>query len=159
MDIHYNSVGSGRGLATYYKNNKFNPEIDVNKNDCQLSKFTSKYIDVVSVYRSSDCKMRFEDVFKRITLSKEKPTLIVGDMNICYRENKKNENIQYLEANKFKQLVTDATHYQGGHIDHIYINDYQNKLKSVDIEMYSPYYTCRDHDGLLTTIVPSRKRY
>ena len=80
-------------------------------------------------------------------------------MNICYREHKKNENIQYLEANKFKQLGTGATHYQGGQIDHVYINDHQNKFKSIDIEMYSPYYTCRDHDGLLTTVVPSRKRY
>ena len=138
-------------MATYYK-------VDINENDCQLSKFTLRNIDVVSVYRSSGCRIKFEDIFKNITLSKEKPTLIVGDMNICYQEQRENGNIQYLETNRFKQIVTGATHLQGGHIDHVYINDYQSQFKSVDVEMYSPYYTCRDHDGLLTTLIPSRKR-
>ena len=123
-----------------------------------MSKFTSRNIDVVSVYRSSGCRIKFEDIFKNITLSKEKPTLIVGDMNICYQEQRENGNIQYLETNRFKQIVTGPTHLQGGHIDHVYLNDYQSQFKSVDVEMYSPYYTCRDHDGLLTTLIPSRKR-
>ena len=79
-------------------------------------------------------------------------------MNICFQEQRKNANIQYLEANNFKQLVTGATHFQGGHIDHVYLNDHQSEFKSVDVQMYSPYYTCRDHDGLLTTLIPSRKR-
>ena len=149
--LHVNSVGPGKGLTTYYK-------VDINENDCQLSKFTSRNIDVVSVYRSSGCRIKFEDIFKNITLSKEKPTLIVGDMNICYQEQRENGNIQYLETNRFKQIVTGPTHLQGGHIDHVYLNDYQSQFKSVDVEMYSPYYTCRDHDGLLTTLIPSRKR-
>ena len=156
--LHVNSVGSGRGLATYYKDTKFSPEFDFTENDCQLTKFTSIDIDVVSVYRSSDCRIRFEDIFKNTTLSKDKPTLIVGDMNICYQEERKNGNIQYLIENKFKQFVSGSTHFQGGHIDHVYLNDHQGKLKSIDVDMYSPYYTCRDHDALLTTIVPSRKR-
>ena len=156
--LHVNSTGPGKGLATYYKNTKFSPEIDVNEKNCQLSKFTSKSVDVVSIYRSSDCKIKIEDIFKNIRLSNKKPTLIVGDINICYQEQRENVNIQYLEEKNFKQIVTGATHLQGGHIDHVYINDHQCEFKSVDVEMYSPYYTCRDHDGLLTTLVPSRKR-
>ena len=42
--------------------------------------------------------------------------------------------------------------------NHVYLNDHQSQFMSVDVEMYSPYYTCRDHDGLLTTLIPSRKR-
>ena len=156
--LHVNSAGPGKGLATYFKDTEFKPEVDINENECQLSKFTSRNIDVVSVYRSSGCRIKFEDIFKNITLSKEKPTLIVGDMNICYQEQRENGNIQYLETNRFKQIVTGPTHLQGGHIDHVYLNDYQSQFKSVDVEMYSPYYTCRDHDGLLTTLIPSRKR-
>ena len=103
--VHLTSVCKGKGLATYYKDTKFSPELDFTEKDCQLSKFTSINIDVVSIYRSTDCKIRFEDMFKSIKLSKDKPTLIVGDMNICYQEQRKNENIQYLIANKFKQFV------------------------------------------------------
>ena len=115
--LHVNSVGSGRGLATYYKDTKFDQEIDFTENDCQVSKFTSENIDVVSIYRSSDSKIRFEEVFKNIILSKEKPTLIVGDMNVCYQEERKNRIVQYLIANKFKQFVSGSTHFQGRHID------------------------------------------
>ena len=99
-----------------------------------------------------------EDIFKNIKLSKKKPTLIVGDINICYQEERKNPNIQYLEANNFKQVAIGATHFHGGQIDHVYLNDPQKEFESVDVQMYSPYYTCRDHDGLLTTLIPSRKR-
>ena len=39
--LHVNSVGPGKGLATYFKDTEFQPEVDVNEKDCQLSKFTS----------------------------------------------------------------------------------------------------------------------
>ena len=150
--LHVNSVGVGKGIATYLKKETFSPEIDITEPDIQISKFTSKNIDVVSVYRSNDCKLRFQDVFKN-RISETKPTLIVGDMNICYQENRNDKNIQYLEANKFKQLAIGATHLQGGHIDHVYLKDPKTNFRSCDVESYSPYYTSRDHDGLLITLI------
>ena len=117
-----NSVGVGKGIATYLKKETFSPEIDIKEHDVQISKFKSKNIDVVSVYRSNDCKRSFQDVFESL-ISETKPTLILGDMNICYQENRNDKNIQYLEANHFKQIVIGATHLQGGHIDHAYLKD------------------------------------
>ena len=149
--LHVNSVGVGKGIATYLRKQTFSPEIDIKENDIQISKFTSKNIDVVSVYRSNYCKIRFQDVFKS-RISETKPTLIVGDMNICYQENRNDKNIKYLETSKFKQMAIGATHLQGGHFDHVYLKDPQVNFKSYDVETYSPYYTSRDHDGLLITL-------
>ena len=47
----------------------------------------------------------------------------------------------------FKQLVQVSTHIEGRHIDHVYVLDLQ-----AHVELYSPYYTAKDHDGLLITI-------
>ena len=134
------------------KKETFSHEIDITEHDIQISKFTSKIIDVVSVYRSNGCKIRFQDVLKN-RISETKSTLIVGDMNICYQENGNDKNIQYLEANKFKQIAIGATHLQGGHIDHVYLKDPHANFRSYDVETYSPYYTSRDHDGLLITLI------
>ena len=53
----------------------------------------------------------------------------------------------------FKQLVNGATHIMGGHIDHAFFNDHEHSFISVDVDQYSPYYTSRDHDGLLITLM------
>ena len=46
-----------------------------------------------------------------------------------------------------------TTHIMGGHIDHVYLNDHEHRFRSVDVIQYSPYYTSRDHDGLLVTLM------
>ena len=52
----------------------------------------------------------------------------------------------------FTQMVTTATHIQGGHIDHAYWRDQDSLWNEPELEIYSPYYS--DHDALLITIVP-----
>ena len=74
-------------------------------------------------------------------------TIICGDFNMCFIENRNNKSTQFLLQNGFKQLVHDATHIEGGHIDHVYI-----RSVLVDIEMYSPYFTAKDHDALCISI-------
>ena len=149
--LHVNSAGCGKGLATYFKKELFKHELDVKKKDLQVSKFSSINLDVVSVYRSKNCNLKFEDIFRSI-LSKKRATLIVGDINICYEKQREDKNIMFLEANNFEQLVKGATHFLGGHIDHAYFTDPKRKFGKVDLEQYSPYYTARDHDGLLVTL-------
>ena len=103
------------------------------------------------INRSKNCQLKFEDIFKGV-LSKKRSTLIVGDINICYQKQQEDENIKFLKLSKFEQLVKDATHYLGGHIDHAYFTDPGVKFKKVKLEQYAPYYTARDHDGLLITL-------
>ena len=57
-----------------------------------------------------------------------------------------------LENEGFQQLVDEATHYMGGHIDHVYSNHNPQKYQ-VDVKLYSPYYLAKDHDALLITII------
>ena len=149
--LHVNSIGCGKGLATYFRQEKFSHEFDIKENEIQISKFTSEELDVFSIYRSNNCQLNFEDVFEDL-LVKDKPTLILGDMNICYQKQRRDVNIQYLESKQFKQLVKGATHLLGGQIDHAYFVDPQSAFTNVDVEQYSPYYTARDHNGLLITL-------
>ena len=48
--LHTNSVGKGRGLATYFKNSQFEHQCDVKEATFQLTKLTSNNVDVISVY-------------------------------------------------------------------------------------------------------------
>ena len=84
-------------------------------------------------------------------ITKGKPTLISGDFNICYSANKNNRLSQGLEKNGFSQLVKQATHIRGGHIDHAYWRDQEQTWEEPQINRYSPYYS--DHDGLCLTLI------
>ena len=67
-------------------------------------------------------------------------------MNICWKKQKKDKNIKYLEENGFKQLVKGATHLLAGYIDQAWIiGDYY--FEKVDVEQYSPHSTSCDHDS------------
>ena len=148
--LHVNSVGCGKGLATYLRGEKFRHVLDVKEDELQISKYSSIALDLVSVYRSNHCQTLMQNVFEEI-LSSNKPTLILGDMNICYQKQKKDKNIQYMEDNNFKQLVKGATHLLGGHIDQAWLIG-EHHFKSVTAEQYSPYFTSRDHDSLLISL-------
>ena len=79
----------------------------------------------------------------------KRPTLIVGDINLCFKANHNNRLVQGLLKIGFQQLVQEPTHIQGRLIDHAYSFDPQKKLK-IYLERYSPYYS--DHDGLCLTV-------
>ena len=88
--------------------------------------------------------------FIMILLSLDEPTLITGDINICLKKKPSNLLTTWLLQRGFSQLVTSATHIQGGLIDHIYWLDTHMKWKIPVVEMYSPYYS--DHDCMLITL-------
>ena len=80
----------------------------------------------------------------------DKPTLITGDLNICNMKEPHNRLTKLLTRMGFKLLINEATHIQGGHIDHAYWIDPAGGWQTPSIERYSPYYS--DHDGLLITL-------
>ena len=87
-------------------------------------------------------------------IDQDKPTLVSGDFNVCLRKNPSNEITKRLIEQGFEQLVTTATHVEGGLIDHVYWLDKGNTWEPPTLEQYCPYYS--DHDALLVTL---RKRY
>ena len=103
------------------------------------------------MYRSSVCAVKdMVDILKDI-IKENQTTIIVGDFNLCMIDEKTNGVIRFLEGAGFSQHTMDATHLSGGHIDHVYSN-HNPALYSIDVILYSSYYTCLDHDAILVTI-------
>ena len=83
-------------------------------------------------------------------LNDDKPTLVTGDFNVCFRQIPNNSISRGFIEQGFSQLVKKATHVMGGLIDHVYWKDKSESWHMPEIESYSPYYS--DHDAVLVTI-------
>ena len=121
----------------------------VNRERYQIGKFRNKSIDIINIYRSQAGHPveLLEDLRKMIRVGRI--TLVTGDFNACFREDFNSRLIQGLLSLGFNQLVHEATHIKGRHIDHAYLLDPTGKVHPV-IERYSPYYS--DHDGICIVI-------
>ena len=150
-ESHFVNVSKGKGVATFFKPEKFIHEKDYVMRNMQVTKFNSPELDVVSVYRSSDGNSL--ELLHRILeiLTREKPTLITGDFNICMLHHEKNRMSNGLAQNGFVQMIKEATHIRGGHIDHVYWKDEHSVWKDPNLELYCPYYS--DHDASLITLI------
>ena len=147
---HFNSIGPGKGLAIYMKDNTFHPLMDIKQEKMQLSKLQSQDLDLITVYRS-DQGNTTELLQHLINLiDNDMATVVCGDFNICYQTSRNNKITQYLEKNGFSQLMKEATHIKGRHIDHFYFKPGNKFHEHPSIFRYSPYYS--DHDALCTTV-------
>ena len=150
-ELHLNSMGEGKGIACYFKHEKANITTDIKSPKFQMTKVKTPDIDIINVYRSSGADNKeMIDKLKQI-IDMDKTTIVTGDFNLCFLNQRSNWVIEFLEDHGFSQHVIGATHLMGGHIDHVYSNHDPNDF-DVNILMYSPYYTCQDHDALLITV-------
>ena len=117
--LHLNSAGHGRGLATYYKMNKFTHCRDVKEKFMQLTKLSSPDIDVISVYRSKEGSKHELVLQLKSLIEEDKATVLCGDFNYCLVEDG-NLVTEFLEKIGFTEYANCATHIKGGHIDHMY---------------------------------------
>ena len=114
---HAINVGNGKGILTFYRTAVVEHQRDLKETNLQITKFSSSTLDVVNTYRSANGNS-VELLSNLINMtSKEKVILITGDFNICYQMNKTNRLIQGLENHGYRQLVQEATHIRGTHID------------------------------------------
>ena len=141
--------GNGKGISTYYKDDKLQHVEDIKTDKFQMTKFKHEQIDLINVYRSQSGNSLelLEHIKKQIETGRR--TIITGDFNICFMENFNNRMIQGLLSLGFNQLVHEPTHMRGRHIDHVYFLDQSGRLKPI-LDRYSPYYS--DHDGICITI-------
>ena len=141
--------GLGKGIATYYDQDKFIPIEKVNGEKFQITKFKHRELDIINVYRSQSGSSL--DLLRELEklIDTNRITLLTGDFNACFIENFINRMIEGLLDMGFNQLVHEPTHIRGRHIDHAYLLDPTDRLKLV-LERYSPYYT--DHDGICIAI-------
>ena len=85
----------------------------------QITKFTAEELDVINVYRSSNGHSVELLNHLQEMMTEGKPLSITGDFNICFRTISNNRMSKGLLKIGFSQLVQEATHIRGGHIDHV----------------------------------------
>ena len=146
----HNSQGKGKGVSVYYKQTKYVHIHDIREEKLQLSMYSGATLDLIVVYRAPNGNDTVLRDHLRSLIDLNRFTLVCGDFNMCYIDNRKSRTTTFLLDNGFQQLVQDATHIDGGHIDHAYVRSQDNVQVSTDI--YSPYYTAKDHDAVLITI-------
>ena len=144
-ELYKNSQGRGKGVATYLKRDTFTHVADIKEENMQLSKFTSKYLDIIVLYRSSGSNLETLNLNLNALISTEKPILILGDFNFCHLETSLNHTRKFLDEMNFKQLVEVPTHIQGHLLDQVHLKDPDSKLICT-VTLQPKYYS--DHKGL-----------
>ena len=122
---HFNSVGRGKGIVTYYDDDQFEFVCDVNTKNFQMTKVSSNDIDVINVYRSQQANHVFAEALQQL-ISKERETYIIGDFNLCCK--KVDAQSRFGLSVGWKQSVRNATHISGSLIDHCYTNGSVSKI-------------------------------
>ena len=75
--------------------------------------------------------------------------LVIGDFNLCIKKFLNHEVFKTLKDLGFSSLVSEATHFDGGHLDQAWLRNKDKNQNHFDLSLYSPYYNCKDHDSLL----------
>lgn len=148
--VHLNNVGPGKGVAIFYKKHMFQHTLDIKEERMQLTKMRSKTLDIITLYRSSNADLTMVLNHIKSAISEDRTTIICGDFNLCYIETRRNKITKWLEDNRFRQLVNEATHIKGRLIDHFYIRESGEDHIETSLYRYSPFYS--DHDAICTTI-------
>jgi len=133
---HNNSVGRGKGISTLY-NDLYILDRDIKETHYQMTKIKSDFITIINLYRSEGAvtSLFLDDLLS--LLSKE-DTVIVGDFNLCFVDQRNHQIFRTLESLGFNQLVKKPTHIKGRMIDLVF-----SKV-SFEIIQQSPFFT--DHD-------------
>ena len=113
-------------------------------------KSSLKNLDVINVYRSHNKSLVEAANLIIENINTKKPTLIIGDFNVCVRKNRNNAITHSLSNLGFVQMTNEATHIEGNIIDHVYWMNVDGTWEDPTIEHYSPYFS--DHDAQLITL-------
>ena len=145
--VHFNSRGRGKGLAVYIREKKFNVVEDVNTESLQMTLLQNHHCYVLGRYHSQqDTTLALE---LRQIIPSSGTCLIIGDFNLCSKKTSTHQVFLTLKSLGFNLIIHEATHIEGGHLDQAWL---RSEKESCNIEVYSPYYNCKDHDALLCTI-------
>ena len=136
---HLNSVGRGRGIATYSSQDFVLRGEFISEPDCQLIKVSCEKFDIVNVYRSQECTV-FKDKVKYV-VDPLRSTILTGDTNIDILKDSGKHFVEFMKDLGFTQLVKFPTHDQGGLLDHVYVT--QDLLERVSVSQTGIYFS--DH--------------
>ena len=112
-------------------------------------------IDVIGVYRSQNGNINLLMEKLEALIDETKTCVIGGDMNICILSSPDNFLTRQMRGKGFLQLVNNATHIEGGLIDHVYVQTLEHCKYTWRIEDFPKYYS--DHDLIgLTLWMPEK---
>ena len=79
-------------------------------------------------------------------LNPTKSTLVFGDMNVCNIKRPDNQLKRFLERMGFREIVREASHIDGGHLDHAYVLNLGSFKEGTVVQLVPKYYS--DHDAV-----------
>ena len=144
-ETHLNNTGRGKGLALFYRMDAEKVD-DYNEDKINITKIEFAKIDVIAVYRSENADLDSLTIKLEEILNLSKTTLVVGDMNICNNKRPDNKLKRFLEGLGFTEVVREATHIDGGHLDHAYVLNMGGLIEDTVVQIVSKYYS--DHDAV-----------
>ena len=115
-------------------------EIDVKKDEYQISKFQFTETDVITVYRSTDNSQSGIVTFLKDLnemINPKKKTVILGDFNTSFPDNLLSKE---LLAWDFKQLVEYPSHIEENVFNHVYVSDKVDR-QLVVLDQHPVYYS------------------
>ena len=122
---------------------------DIADDKMQLTKLSGNEFDLIVVYKAPNGNDgQLQEHLKNLVHC-NRSTMVCGDFNMCYLDHRNNRSTKFLLQNGFKQLVKEATHIGGGHLDHVY---FRSEGLLATVEMFSPYYTAKDHDAVCISL-------
>ena len=126
--------------------------MDIKEEHLQVTVLETEKLTVIGVYRS------IADQHLALFLEELIPTsgncLFIGDFNLGTN----NEIFTSLHIMGFQPLISEATHFSGGHLDQAWLRTLTISHDVHSINLYSPYYNCKDHDALLFSFFDPRLR-
>ena len=142
FNLHLVGHGRGKGVATYFSKD-FRISKGIDKQYYQMSKISSEDFDVVNIYCSRGAnKTEFLKDLGSLA-SAPRPCFIVGDFNINFLCDPKEQIVRKILSCGFTQIVNCPTHKAGGLLDHVYI---KRLSWEPQIMINFPYYS--DHGAI-----------
>ena len=137
---HLANYGKGKGVCSFSRMQSTLLN-SVSSKTASAIHLQTEVFDVIFVYHSSDCNR--DELFGLLDtwVQNERPTLIMGDVNMDFLKNCRLGN--FLNTRGFKQLINKATCDTGSLIDHVYANKTLISL-NIEVEQEAAYYS--DHD-------------
>ena len=145
---HNANFGRGKGVSMYSKMDEIN-RLVVNSVKSEIFSaihYRTVNFDAIFVYWSSGCTREETNEILSLLKSwiiKERPTVIMGDMNLDFSEESKVN--KFFQGEGLCQLITKSTCETGSLLDHIYTNEQLKKL-GITTQQCCSYWT--DHDTI-----------
>ena len=137
------NAGKGKGVAAFTKIAVHNVT-KINQPSYTAISLEFENLRIIFCYMSSKINMEEVNIHLRpVLLEKEKPTVVMGDMNFHFPE--QNTLKSFLEDFGFHQLIDKATHDAGHTLDQIYVSDL-SIFPRENLCLKTLYYS--DHDAI-----------